>query len=285
MSLDFDGNITDLSQTSKIELFSFDSMNETNQFEQESFPIIPFNQDIFSEKNIHEIDEEILFSKNDINVEEKNVKTKKKFFINNSKSTKLKGRKRKREIFLINDKQTYIHDKFGTDNLLRKIQVHYLSFIVQYANAILNKLEYDEFFVKLDYKLKKTVNKNYISFLKGLTIGEILRWDISPKFKNIEPDYNRNIYDKVVKNPIIKNIFSEKYISLFKDIYFENKRMINLTKYGLNDNIKLPEKKVKMFKELLEKIEEKEDANKKNEYINKLKNCINKIFLSTQDNN
>ena len=74
-------------------------------------------------------------------------------------------------------------------------------------------------------------------------------------------------------------------MSLFRDIYLKNKRIINLTKYGLNENIKLPEKKVKMYKELLEKIEEKEEANKKNEYINKLKNCINKIFLSTQENN
>ena len=71
-------------------------------------------------------------------------------------------------------------------------------------------------------------------------------------------------------------------MSLFRDIYLKNKRIINLTKYGLNENIKLPEKKVKMYKELLEKIEEKEDANKRNEYISKLIKCIDKNFLSIQ---
>ena len=279
MILEFEDNIGDINLFHNNEELSFDSMSETNLFDQKSFPIIPFNQNIFSSKNILQTGKEIISNSN---FEEKNKKKHKIIFINNSKIENLKGRKRKRDKLHDNYISTYIHDKFGADNLLRKIQVHYLSFIIQFANAVLNKFQYDEFFVKTDYKLKKIVNKDYISFLKGLTISEILCWDISPKFKKIEKEYNRNLYNKVIKNPIIKNIFSEKYLALFRDIYFENKRIINLSKYGLVDTIKLSEKKVKMYKELLEKNEEKEDDMKRNEYINKLKNCINKIFLSIQ---
>ena len=32
------------------------------------------------------------------------------------------------------------HDKFTIDNILRKIQVHYLNFIVSFTNIILNNL-------------------------------------------------------------------------------------------------------------------------------------------------
>ena len=280
MILKFEDNITGINLSQNNENLSFDSMGEANHFEKESFPITPFNQNIFSAENTYEISNEIFPFQNNFNFEEKKEKVNK--IINNSRIKNLKGRKRKRDKFHINYNYRYIHDKFGTDNLLRKIQVHYLSFIVQFANVVLNKFEYDEFFVKTDYKLKKTVNKDYISFLKGLTISDILCWDISPKFKKKRKEYNKKLYRKVIVNPIIKNIFSEKYLSLFRDIYFKNKRIINLDKYGLKDNIKLPEKKVKMYKELLEKNEEHENDIKKNEYINRLKNCINKNFLSIQ---
>ena len=281
--LEFEDNITDNHLSQNIDIFSFDSINETNQIEQESFPIIPFNKNLFPAKNTYEFSKEILPFQNEFNFEDKKEKEKKILFINKKDFKNSKGRKTNRDKSNINYKYRYIHDKFGTDNLLRKIQVHYLSFIVDFSNSVLLKFQYDEFFVKIDYKLKRKVNKDYISFLKGLNISEILCWDISPKFRKITKENNKNLYNKVIENPVIKQIFEEKYLSLFRDIYFKNKRIINLSKYGLNDNIKLSEKKVKMYNELLEKIEKEEkgiDIDKK-EYIDKLQNCIKKIYLST----
>ena len=202
-------------------------------------------------------------------------KKKKKFIIKN-----LKGRKRTREKKDGYYNCGYIHDKFGSDNVLRKIQVHYLSFIKQFSNSILIKFGYDDLFVNVDYKLKKTVNKDYISFIKRLTTGDILCWDISPKFKTKGKDFNKNLFLEVIKNPIIKEIFKEKYLSLFRNIYYENKRTINLDKYGLNDCIKLSVSKVEMFKEFLEKNGIKD--NKNNEYLQKIKKTIKKNFLSLQ---
>ena len=45
-----------------------------------------------------------------------------------------------------------IHDKNTSDNLLRKIQVHYLSFIINYINEILINLNYKQRFLHLVYK-------------------------------------------------------------------------------------------------------------------------------------
>ena len=52
----------------------------------------------------------------------------------------------------INDKN---HDKLVTDNLLRKFQIHYLSFIISFLNEILLLFKYHKKFLKLDNELKK----------------------------------------------------------------------------------------------------------------------------------
>ena len=59
------------------------------------------------------------------------------------------------------------HDKFANDNLLRKIQVHYITFIISAINTILEALDYDEQFFKIDYELKKNINKDYFESLKN----------------------------------------------------------------------------------------------------------------------
>ena len=55
---------------------------------------------------------------------------------------KKKGRGRQRQ--MINNENLKIHDKFSTDNLLRKIQVHYLSFIISILNEILEQLNFQQ---------------------------------------------------------------------------------------------------------------------------------------------
>ena len=258
-----------------IDLISFDLTDNINQILEEPFPIIPINTKIISAKNRNESSKEISCSRN--GSKEKIVKNTKKFIINNLKDRK-RGRVKKEGDY----KYGYVHGKLGSDNILRKIQVDYLSFIVMFANAVLIKFGYDDHFVKISYKLKRTVNKKYISFIKRLTIGDILCWDISPKFKSKRKEYNKELYFEVIKNPIINKIFEEKYLILFKNIYHKNNRIINLVKYGSNDFIKLSEKKVMMFKEFLEKNEIKNDDKKNNEYLDKIDNCIKKNFLSIE---
>lgn len=268
ISVDIDNS----NSTNNIDLISIYSNNNINQIIEEPFPFIPFNEIDITAKNTFENSKETLSFKD--SYKEKKSKNNTKFIIK-----KLKGRKRKRGKKEGSSICKYTHDKLGSDNILRKIQVHYISFIIQFANAILIKFGYDDLFIRIDYKLKKIVNKDYLSFIKKLTIGEILCWDSSPKFKVKGKDYNRNIFFEAIKNPIINKIFCEKYLSLFRNVYYENRRIINLDKYGLNDCIKLSVKKVKMYKELLEKKEIENDENK-NEYIKKIADSIDKNFLS-----
>ena len=73
--------------------------------------------------------------------------------VNNKFTKQKRGRIRKRI-----ECQKY-HDINSTDNIQRKIQVHYLSFIISFLNDILKKLKYKQKFFKLwiQTKCKKRI--------------------------------------------------------------------------------------------------------------------------------
>jgi hypothetical protein len=77
-------------------------------------------------------------------------------FVTNIQDKNLKGRKRKRENTTESKKaDRFIHNKYGTDNLLRKIQISFLNLIIQYSNEVLNKFGIQESFIKTNYQIKK----------------------------------------------------------------------------------------------------------------------------------
>ena len=199
-------------------------------------------------------------------------------FISQKLLKKKRGREKlkKQEINNSDQIRDYrIHDKHTSDNILRKIQVHYISFIVSFINEILKKFNFKQRFLNLTYSFKKNINKEFINYLKTEDIGKILCNKISGKYKKDE-NINKNIYDEIIqKNEIIKKIFSEKYSLLFKNIYYKSNKLINLSEYGLNKNIILSED-VKMFKDLLKDIEKK---NTDKEYIKNIKICATKHFF------
>ena len=167
------------------------------------------------------------------------------------------------------------HKPDASDNCLRKINVHYLSFIVSFLNDILAKLQYGKKFCKLQYKFKKTIKKKEINSLKSKNIGQILSNNISDKYKYKDTDYNQKILNQIKnKNKVLINILSENYLELFKKFYFKSKNIINLGEYGLDKTIILSDK-VKMFKDLLLKY----GMNDKSFNRNMLK-CIKRNFIS-----
>lgn len=162
-----------------------------------------------------------------------------------------------------------IHDKNTSDNLLRKVQVHYLTFIVEFLNEILSHLNYKQEFLKLSYKFKRNIKKDFVNSLKTKTIGEIICNSISNKYKK-KFDYNKDIYEQIKGDKVLSKIFSENYLLFFRKIYFKGERIIR--GYGLNKRIILSDK-VKMYNDLLKKIKSSE------EYAKNIKNCVNRHFF------
>ena len=173
----------------------------------------------------------------------------------------------------MNDKA---HDKYSPDNLLRKIQVHFLTFIISFLNEILLLLNYNQKFLKLNYEYKRNVNKKNIQKLKEQNIKNIVCNEISKKYRNVKLP-NATICEQIKDNEVLNKILSENYLTLFKKIYYKSSKIINLKEYGLDKNIVLS-KKVKMFEDLLKGKDN--EVGDKNQYIYYLKQCAHDNYLS-----
>ena len=187
----------------------------------------------------------------------------------NSNNMTFIKRKRGRTKSLMNDNK-FIHDKNSSDNLKRKIHVHFLSFIVSYLNEILKNLNYKQRFLQLDYRFKRIINNERFKSIKKQSIGDIICKPISCKYKLKNIDYNKKIYEQIKENEILNKILSQSYLNLFKNIYYKSNNIISLKEYGLNKNIFLSTK-VKMYKDLLYNIKDL-DINK--QHIKKINECI-----------
>ena len=141
------------------------------------------------------------------------------------------------------------HSKLDKDNILRTIQVHFFTFIIKYINEVLYSFGIEEKFYPVSYKIKRDIKRSNFNDLKNKTIGKILSQIISKKFWKIykkDKDINIKLYDKLIKDDNIKHFLSEKFINLFNNIYYQNKKEI---KYA-DRNIYLS-KDVKTFEDFM----------------------------------
>ena len=190
-------------------------------------------------------------SKNPFLQQDKNEKSSKLFFVTSIRKTKIEekkkiSKKRKRNENTIKR----VHTATDYDNILRKIQVHFLSFIINFTNDVINTLFNDKRipkFKNLDYEIKKTVNHKSVEMLKSKDIGEILQLKISPKIKLYDGSFNKDIYDTIYKKyPAIQAYMNKSYISLFKE-YYNNKNKI----FKVNGQLIYLSPKTKIFNDLL----------------------------------
>lgn len=207
--------------------------------------------------------------------EEEEKELKKLYYIeeNEKRITINKKRGRGRKGALIQSKK--IHDKYSNDNLLRKIQIHYINFIVDFVNDILENLKYEHRFFRLKYKMKKNVNNDNIKLLKQQSIGELLCNKISLKYRKKDENSNKKVYEIIKQDSILNKILSENYLKLFKKIYYKSNKTINLKEYGLDKNIVFS-KNVKMFKDLLKN---NQSFDKDKEYIKNINECVSQNYI------
>ena len=255
----------ELNESNEFHYFSnnneLDSEKFNNFFYKDTLDNCSYNRIVFDEKEIFK--SENIESNND-----KSSSKKEQFKIPKDEyfhilSSKKRGRKS-------NVKVIKIHSKLASDNILRKIQVHYLNFIVLFTNLILKLLGFDIKLLHLSYTIKQNINKRHIENLKNCTLREILSNDISSKYTKKSKSENSIILANFIKCPILEKILSEKYTYL-SDIYLNNQRIINLDRFGLDKKFELPIY-IELFDDLLNRYKEN------NEYIKRLKECIVKYF-------
>ena len=195
-----------------------------------------------------------------------------------------KNKKRGRKSLKENKRQ---HNALDQDNIIRKIQVHFLSFVIYFCNDLIQAIlpnNKDLCFKNINYELKKTVNHAYIESLKSKKIGDILQLKASPKNKKFDGNINKEIFEKVCNmNSFLKKFFEMSYLDMFNNYYCENKREINVEEF----KVKLSPK-TRLFIDLIEK--NKSSAEKIREiaeqyFINKKRNLNNPVFVIKKNDN
>ena len=163
------------------------------------------------------------------------------------------------------------HTKYDQDNIIRKIQVDFYKFLVCFINDILMNLGIRKRFLKIKYNDIKNVKKQNVEQFKLQKIGDILKKNISTKYKKqykYEKDKNNKLYLEVTKNAKIKNILSETSINIFRNYYYSNKRDLN--EYDINIQLS---NNLKTYKNLLEK-NSKDDL-----YTKQIEKIVEKFYL------
>ncbi len=116
------------------------------------------------------------------------------------------------------------HGNKSFDNIERKIQVHFLNFIISFCNdALKYYFKNCSFsFKKINQKEKIKVNFNNVSKLKKSKIKDLLNSEISAKFKKFDKNENKKLLSQL-KETWLDKLFDMNYLDLFKYYYNNNK--------------------------------------------------------------
>ena len=160
------------------------------------------------------------------------TETKDELFPKNINFTTVLHHKRGRKSLGKEKKKKYInryHSSGDFDNVQRKIQVNFISFLIRLANDAITtvlgkKTKY--FFKDVRYELKKVVSHKYVEKLKKCKYSDIIQMKISGKNKKYGENLNKETFLEICKiSPKLKNFFEKNYLYIFQKYY-----------YGMNNN-------------------------------------------------
>ena len=187
-----------------------------------------------------------------------------------TKKYKKKGR------IKLNDTNRKTHNKMDDDNVLTKIQVDFLKFLIAFSNDVIEPY-FGKYFMPINYNIRKNIKSDHIFKLKTSSIKDILQMDISQKFQKYGENFNKKVYDficeKVDKDENlswVSNFFDMNYLEVFNKYYYKVNKNENYFFIG-DKKIKFSE--AKPFYYLLEK-------NKSNPlYQERLKKISERCFI------
>jgi len=271
--------ITNLDEISEFNFLSFENNIENeeptknNHYLPKQYTFEKIKNEIFPKFNQNEVSKYFQKDDNIINLEKKmsdeayeQPKKRNRGIIKLPKEQKKKLGRKKKE-----DESGSNHNKYSPDNIIKKIKVKILDYLLNFINKLLytilddntiksclkniNKREYEEnskdnLIKYIDYKIfinnmKKDQN---IKFLET-TIKELLSNELSPKFKNIKKDSNDIIIKYLLKqnNEIINFIFNLNLGDWF-DVF--------LYKKDIGEIKKMNEEQIKIIMNSFQRVDE-----------------------------
>ena len=185
-------------------------------------------------------------------------------------------------------KNKNVHKKFCNDNIIRKIKINYINFIIKFMNLILmvlskkNGIKFDSQFYNLEHDYKNKISKKSFNSFRNQTIKDaIIKSKISSQYKAKDKNSNIETCNKIENEVKLKDlsiILNKNILFFFDKIYKkERKKEYNLNELGLFDlKFVLPED-IELYEDLLTKNEKIEENF--NEYKTKLNICCNTNFM------
>lgn len=149
------------------------------------------------------------------------------------------------------------HGKYDFDNVLTKIQVHFINFLINLANDAINTQFNSKYYIthkfkQINYKEKKNIRHNYIMDCFKKPIKDIIQLDITTKYKNFDSKYNKELYAQLTaQSEWLKDFLDLKFIDVFSDYYYNLGK--ELKSFNFKDKKVNISKSTKSFKYLLEK--------------------------------
>ena len=166
------------------------------------------------------------------------------------------------------------HDKNSLDNIKNKIQVDAINCLRKCVNCIKFKLDKqkDKKFLDIEADFKKNVKNKEFEKMKETKLCEILTKNLSSKYQKFPKNYNKQLYNEMVKDPnykILIEFLNEDFLYFFQNIYYKKERTINFHKYGVDTKITLSND-VKLCFQKFQTLDDKDI-----EYKKSINNCIN----------
>ena len=184
----------------------------------------------YSQIKIYENDENKIDSFND-NIAKKNkneneMKIEKPIF-----EIKLGKKKRGKEAKRINKK---VHGAGDRDNVISKIQTHFLNFVINFLNDCVNKFFKNKRinFKKFNHADKSNSTYKHVNTLKNCTINNLLELlKISDKYTRFDENFNKKNKEKLIQNSWFQKLFEMKYTTLFSYYFNDNKPLNEMILY------------------------------------------------------
>lgn len=197
------------------------------------------------------------------------------------------------------------HDKFCKDNINKRLKKYFFDKALNFLNSIINSFlnEKRDFYlekIELKYSIKKNRKKKHKDLIKKLNyaiisdlgkdnnlnlfdmdLGTIFSQPISPKYKNLKPEWNEKMIDLITKTEKDNKIITFAFKLKFREFYY-----LLVHKKELRDIENVNEEIIKKLKEKLVIADKLKDLDDKDgNLLRSNENKFEEFFVNKQGRN